>query len=914
MHMQRKMLRVLAMTATLGALGLLITGCPAPITAAILSKHKDGVGPRVTITSPADGSSYPATVVVTGTASDTADASGTPGEIAALRYDLAPATIPGADITSTLKADGTFSFQFATTSFSGTMVLTMTSTDWNGNKGSVSVTLVNQGAIPSFVPTQGNHSVSLSWNPVPLSSRYTLYYTTNGSIPSITNGTPMDNVTSPLSISGLANGSLCVFLLQSHSTSGADNWSAPVKAIPLSTFTLAPRVQGQYGQIRVEWNAIPAAVGFEVWRSTTRGAGFSNISGTLAGTNWVDSGVSDGKVYYYQVRPSLAGSAMSEAAGGQTIPFAKTSAARIGSANPAGTVERVAVQGNYVYAASQGFYFQGLQIYDVSDPRHPVLAGELSLGADCYGVAVQGSYAYVGDTAHRLSVVNVSDPRNPVLVGSPIATAGPVWSATVSGSYLYLACDSVQRFDISNPALPSSPVSYDPGESASGITVSGAFVYVAAFTHLRILSTSNMQLVGSLAGIGHGRDVAVGGNDAYVADEVGQLWVVDVSNKAAPVTAAPALWLGTSAKTVALAGFTVCIAGDFSVGQFPFKMINVQNPAQPTLIAGINLPYQSEGMAISGSHAFVGNLGYGLQVVDLKNPSAPQLSGSISLSGTIDTVQDGERVFALSSGNTMMVLDLTDPSAPATLGTFPTASMPRGAAVSGHYVFIQESGGTEVVDISNTAAPVSKGLFPLGGGSRIVIGGDYAFLVGSGYILETIDISDPLHPVVVGTCPTNSSTISIALQGSYAYVGEMTGSPATRFEVIDVSAPSLPRVVGSCIIPDQVNDVVVSGIDAYLAVGGTIGLSVVDITNPQFPTLRSSTVGMSGSNVSAAGDWVLLDDSSSSTIHVFNVSDPTSIQQVGQVVLPWDAVSARFGGTWASLADYNGGFRTLTLW
>ena len=153
---------------------------------------KDILKPSVAITFPGDGSSYPATVVVTGATSDTTDAAGSPGKVAALRYDLTPATIAGADITSALKTDGTFSFQFPTAGYTGTMLITITATDWNGNKGTASITLTNNGAIPSFVATSANHQAALTWSAVPLAQSYSVYYTSNGTPPTPTNGTVLN--------------------------------------------------------------------------------------------------------------------------------------------------------------------------------------------------------------------------------------------------------------------------------------------------------------------------------------------------------------------------------------------------------------------------------------------------------------------------------------------------------------------------------------------------------------------------------------------------------------------------------------------------------------------------------------------------------------------------------------------------
>jgi hypothetical protein len=233
-------------------------------------------------------------------------------------------------------------------------------------------------------------------------------------------------------------------------------------------------------------------------------------------------------------------------------------------------------------------------------------------------------------------------------------------------------------------------------------------------------------------------------------------------------------------------------------------------------------------------------------------------------------------------------------------------------AVSGHYAVVAETGFLEMVNISNPAAPVQAGTCILSGSPQGVIArGDYAFVAGFGSGLEVVDISDPAHPVLVGVGLTQSTAISVALQGPYVFVGEM-GAPST-FEIFDASSPSQPVHIGSVSIAGQVNDVTVTGTTAYLAVGNAVGLQIVDVSNPRFPVALGQSNTPDGVRVSVVGDYVLLSDSTTA-LKVMNVSDATTIISVGQLSLSDPAVSTVTSGTVASVADYNGGFRTLSLW
>ena len=897
-----------------------LLSCLNPIDRTLLLHRKDAVAPHVAISSPADGASYAATVVVTGSVSDASSASGDGGQVALLLYSVTPATIPAADVTSSLSPDGAFSFQFVTAGFTGTMLITVSATDWNGNVASASVTLADKGAIPSFTAAPGPGSVTLSWDPVPLSTGYTVYYTTNGSVPSVANGLQLPGVSSPLALSGLANGAMHVFLLKSTSSSGADNWSPIVKAIPLSKETVAPHASGGFGRIRVEWPPIPATGEFEVLRSTSPLGGFVNISGAVTATSFIDTGVVPGQTYYYQVRPSLAGSLESGAVSAMSAAFPTGLEMRVGYAIPPGQLMDVAIQGGYAYGSN---YTQGLQVFDIGDPRRPVLVGSLNVGQSM-GLTVQGSYAYVGGDGPSLRVIDISNPASPVQIGAAISTPARVNDAAISGNLLFLACEGggVARYDISNPAAPAAVgAPYTAAGGAYGIAASGSYVYVAYESALRILNAGampNLTLAGSLAQ-SRAMDVAVavsGPNTyAYVADEQAPgLRVINVTLPATPSQAGFIAVTGMQPRAIALRGSFALTAGYISVGGAALQLVNVTDPASPKIAAAATLPSHAEAVAVSGDYAFVVDMGQ-LQVVNISNPAAPAAGGSGAIGGAYDLALDGDRavVTGLSSAK-MQLFDITFPASPAPLGSFTPASLPYGVAVSGSYAYLSEFNHFEIVDISNPLAPVLVGSSTLTGfGSDVALRGDYAFVADGGSGMQVIDISDPAHPAVVGSYLTSSSVGSVAVQGSYAYLAR--SSAPYVFEAVDIGNPLVPVLAGSWTSANPIYDLAVSGSSAYLATTGTRGLQIVDISNPGNPSPSNSVdLGFNGRSVEVNGDFVLIGDFDVAKVQVLNVRDPVNPRIIGDAAVPGIAVAVKVRGSGAFIADWTSGFRTITLW
>jgi hypothetical protein len=202
-------------------------------------------------------------------------------------------------------------------------------------------------------------------------------------------------------------------------------------------------------------------------------------------------------------------------------------------------------------------------VLDSSDPETPTLLGVYSLtGIEAEfptdrswfgsGVAALGNYAYVtGGTyyppqpsgEHGLRVVDVSSPTLPTTIGVLKADADVVpWSGhgvTVVGNYAYVAAgDSGLRIvDVSRPAFPVEVGFYEMSGALDVEAIDG-YAYVAATLGLYVIDVSDPTApvqVGFCKIPGRALDVAVSGDNAYVAAHDMGLRVVDVSIPTSPV-------------------------------------------------------------------------------------------------------------------------------------------------------------------------------------------------------------------------------------------------------------------------------------------------------------------------------------------------------------------------------------------
>ena len=303
---------------------------------------------------------------------------------------------------------------------------------------------------------------------------------------------------------------------------------------------------------------------------------------------------------------------------------------RIKSYDPRSIViSNSAVNGSLAYVASGP---DGMDVYDVSHPESPpAILGRVDTSEQSYGVAVQGTNAYVtcaigpcNGSGYRgvLRIVDVSDPTSPIAT-SEVCLPNVPGGIDVSGTWVYVADREAGLLSI-NPGSGAGGV--DTPGLAYDVAVSGNTAYVAdGPSGLQVVDISNPSspaIVGSVDTPGTATKVVVSGNTAYLADYAGGLQVVDVSNPALPAILTTIL-TPDNAQGVGIAGSLLYVA-EMTAG---VQVFNVTSPASPTLLSRVDTYRIASGVAPSGPLVYVADYEGGVQVIDVSNPSSPKLLG-----------------------------------------------------------------------------------------------------------------------------------------------------------------------------------------------------------------------------------------------------------------------------------------------
>ncbi|MCU0638774.1 MAG: hypothetical protein MUF59_02750 [Candidatus Krumholzibacteria bacterium] len=587
------------------------------------------------------------------------------------------------------------------------------------------------------------------------------------------------------------------------------------------------------------------------------------------------------------------------------FPFASSI---IGAFDTPGNAMNIFVSGDYAFVADYG---SGLQVIDISDPAHPVLAGTCDTPGSAYAVAVVGDFAFVADYGSGLQVIDISNPSSPSIAGF-CDTPGNARDIAVAGDYAFIADygGSLQVIDISDPSSPSIAGFCDTPGSACGVAVAGDCAFVADWTYgLQTIDISNPTApvkIGTYDTAGGARSVVLSGGIALIADYNYGLQAIDIRDPANPVLAGTCDTPG-NALDVTVSGDRAFVS-DYTYG---IQVIDISDPAHPVIAETCDTPGSAYGVAIAGDRAFVADYGNGLQVIDICDPVTPALVGRLGgyTDNGFDIAASGDYVFVADGASDLKVFDISDPFDPEFVFPISTPGAAQDLEIYGEYAFVADGyGGLRIIDISEPTSPVLLGILDTPDYSYgVAVSGDVAYVADYSSGLVAVDVGDPSAPAILDSYNTPNYAFDVQLSGDYAFVADYYSG----LQVIDISDPADLVYAGSYDTPGNAHGVAVSGDYAFVA-DGPSGLQVIDIGNPAVPVLAGSldTPG-TAENVVVSGDYAFVADYNSG-LQVIDISDPANPELLCSY-FSWYTSAVAVSGDCAFLANYAAGIQAVQV-
>ena len=515
-----------------------------------------------------------------------------------------------------------------------------------------------------------------------------------------------------------------------------------------------------------------------------------------------------------------------------------------------------------------------------------------------------------GVSPQDMAVVTVTAPDNL----PPVANAGS--DRTVNrGATTYF--NGGQSFD-PDGTIASYQWNFGDGQNASGISVGHTYSVVGTYT-VTLTVTDNLglsdndtatvtvtepsqafnpRLVGFISpgqagpGIVNGVDVSDDGTKLYVASNELGVIEYDIVNTTQRLNFSRTANVFQPVFGVVSNNSNLVTGGAASTAQVtPLNGYATDNETWTSLGS------VAQGVALKGNTAVVavglqdsnGN-GGGLRIMNLANPTVPQAFFPMSA-----------RAVALSNDGRLAYV---------AAGAFSTNG-------------VGNPGGLRIIDISVNPPQQIGALAPIGTANSgdIVLNsaGTIAYLADYSGGLRIVDVSNPASPQHLGSISIVDPIRRVAVSGNYAYV--VTDGGAPRMRVFNVSNPSVPVQVGNG-FPGSFPDIDVQGNYVYLT-SGTLGLYVIDVSQPSLPTLaraitsfigNRTTVAANGSVVIASGPVVGVTD----VAVVTSVPDPDEPGGVGTIVekvsqLNFGSNDIAMRGDYAYVATPNLGLKIVNV-
>ena len=547
------------------------------------------------------------------------------------------------------------------------------------------------------------------------------------------------------------------------------------------------------------------------------------------------------------------------------------------------------VRGNRVYitewnGGSMVDVLGKLYIIDVSNPETPGLIGSYTAPASAYGLDVVDSLAFVSYGIYSdkmgLLILNVNNPGNiSLVIDIPLEAEG--MKVRVRGNYAYvIGGGSVWTIDITNPANANVasrfftgyyPVSLNLGDDDTLLYIGDGDImwpaYSSAFTVLNVADPENPSVIGRFPLTGSVGDIKVSDSIAFVGNGKRGLKVFNITDPTNPDSIGyydvPAftgplfvednmLLLADygiqsmdveSKKTYKKQSTTELMPGDLLI-------LNVSDPASPTLEGYYSMPGLTGQVIVSGDYAYTLN-GHGdrsdVWSMDISGSGDPVIVGCYEAPWGLEEGVIADSLLYVTAGNQgLKILNLSDPANLTLLG--------------------QTDSGIGALDVK--------------------VRDNLAYVVGN-QKLRIFNVINPLSPELMGWTSIIGDGINdafrVALFNNYAYV--VNGPYSDSGTVVDISDSENPYKVGRFYNYEVHSEVIVY--DNWLYAAGMGGLQIYDIqTDPTTPLdISIWRYAPSFKCMTVYSNYVLISDGWSG-IEIVDISDPGTPVQIGTYNTP----------------------------
>lgn len=453
-------------------------------------------------------------------------------------------------------------------------------------------------------------------------------------------------------------------------------------------------------------------------------------------------------------------------------------------------------------------------------------------------------------------------------------------------------------FTLSNQRLVAQDVknmsllgNYGRGEGESkGVFAAGSVVYYGLGSKVQIASFSNPATPVKIGNVILPDVVealvrtSIGGTQYLAVSGGSKMWLINVQNPTTPsLVSTVEVTTGTTCEGIATSGTYAYVAA----GSAGFKVYNIATPATPSLVASIDSLAYCESVVISGQYAYVA-AGTRSHIVDITNPAAPVYVGKIAAYGGYHQYMNVRSGYAYVCNYDagLAVVNITNPSNPVNVMAVPSGHRTAGIIFDGNYAYVAVGDtGMVIYNVSNPASPVFTAKIKTTGRAAFVSYGAVSINgVPTGHIfvsnrlpapgISAINVASPTTPVTSSFLAAFAAPTGIAYFPYYSNGKVYVAYGTAGLRILDVTSPSSPLLLSTFALSGEARGVAVKGNFAYV-IGRDAGVHIVDVSNAANPVLLKTIPTSRSRGIAINGNYAYVATRDSGLI-VWNVTDPAN--------------------------------------
>lgn len=249
-------------------------------------------------------------------------------------------------------------------------------------------------------------------------------------------------------------------------------------------------------------------------------------------------------------------------------------------------------------------------------------------------------------------------------------------------------------------------------------------------------------------------------------------------------------------------------------------------------------------VVVNGTVAYVAAGNEGLQVIDVSDPGAPVVLGSLATEYSTSSIYAiGTMIYLTDNSEFVYLIDATDPTQPELLSIYSQVTDPEDIFVTNNTAYVvSNEGDFDVVDVSNPRNPlflsqVSNSPLVM---ETVFVSGNIAYVDDEGRCelstrdqcgIRLVDVSNRQSPSTLSYYNTPGSVRGIFVTAGIAYLADGEAG----VQLVNVANPTSPAFLGRYQNLTYAHDLFVVGNRVYVAAGDADGLVVIDAATPSSP-------------------------------------------------------------------------------